>query len=115
MSPVKPFFVRCLCCLSPSYIGEYYETCEKFIDKVLYELVSYKLITPNAADRSYSQYSKFVTTVVKENKPESLNYSYTDQLLDEFMMEFVGASTKFSKLCKLFTILLILSYGQAQV
>jgi long-subunit acyl-CoA synthetase (AMP-forming) len=31
------------------------------------------------------------------------------------MMKFVGGSTKFSELCKVFKILLILSHGQAQV
>ena len=49
----------------------------------------------------------FVTTVVKENKPEFLNYSKTDQHLDEFMMKYVRASPKFSELWKVFKILLI--------
>ena len=30
-SPVKSFFARCLCCLSPNYIGECSETCEKLL------------------------------------------------------------------------------------
>ena len=98
-----------------NYIGECSETCEKLFDKVLSKWVSYKVITPDTADRSKSQHSKFVTTVVKENKPEFLNYSKTDQRLNEFIMRFVGASTKFSELWKLFKILLILSHGQAQV
>jgi hypothetical protein len=114
-SPVKSFFARCLRCLSPNYIAECSETCEKLFDRILSKLVSYKLITPDTADRSKSQYNKFTTTVVKENKPEFLNYSKTDQRLDEFMMKFVGGSTKFSELCKVFKILLILSHGQAQV
>ena len=79
------------------------------------KLISCKVITPDTAECSKSQYSKFVTTVVKENKPEFLNYSKTHQRLDEFMMRFVGASTKFSELWKLFKILLVLSHGQAQV
>ena len=83
-SPVNSFFARCLHCLSPNYIGECSETCEKLFDKVLSELVVYyKVITPDTADGSKSQYSKFVTTVVKENKSEFLNYSKTDQRLDE--------------------------------
>ena len=71
------------------------------------------MIIPDTADCSKSQYSKFVTTVVKKNKPEFLNYSKTDQHLDEFMMKLVGASTNFSELCNLFKILQILSLGQA--
>ena len=114
-SPVKSFFARCLCCLSPNYIGGCSETCEKLFNKVLSKLVSYKVITPDTGDRSKSQYSKFVTTVVKENKPEFLNYSKTGQRLDEFMVKYVGASPKFSELWKLFKILLILLHGQAQV
>ena len=114
-SPVKSFFARCLRCLSPNYIGECSETCEKLFDKVLSNLVSYKVITRDTANRCKSQYSKFVTTVVKENKPEFLNYSKTGERLDEFMMKYVGASPKFSKLWKLFKILLILLHDQAQV
>ena len=94
-SPVKSFFARCFCCLSPNYIGECSETCEKLFDKVLSELISYKVITPDTADHSKSQYRKFFATVVKENKPEFLNYSKTDQHLNEFMMTFVGVSAKF--------------------
>ena len=112
---MKSFFARCLHCLFPNCIREFSETCEKLFDKVLSKLVSYKVITPDAADCCKSQYSKFVTTVIKENKPEFLNFSKTDQRLDEFMMKFGEASTKFSELCKLFKILLILSHGQAQV
>ena len=114
-SPMKSFFAKCLHCLSPNYIGECSETCEKLLDKVLSKLVSYNVIAPDTADRSKSQCRKFVTTVVKENKPEFLNYSKTGQRLDEFMMKYVEASPKFSELWKLFKILLILLHGQAQV
>ena len=78
------------------------------------KLVSYKIINPDTADRSKSQYNKFITTVVKDIKPQFLNYPKTHQRLDEFMMRFVGASTKFSELWNLSKILLILSHGQAQ-
>ena len=81
----------------------------------MYKLVSCKVITPDNADRSKSQYRKCVTAIVKENKPEFLNCSKLDQRLDKFMMKFVGASRKFSELWKLFKISLILSHGQAQV
>ena len=76
-------------CLSPNYIGEYSETCEEFFDKVLSKLVSYNIITP---ENNTPEYYKFVTTVVKENKPEFLNFSKTDWGLDKFMIKFVGAS-----------------------
>ena len=114
-SPVKSFFARCFHCLSPNYIRECSGTCEKLFDKVLSKLVSYKVVTPDTADRSKSQQSKFVTTVVNENMLEFLNYSKTDQRLDEFVMKFVGACTKFSELWKLFKILLILLHSRAQV
>ena len=39
----------------------------KLLNKVLSKLIFYKVITPDTADHSNSQYSKFVTTVVKEN------------------------------------------------
>ena len=79
------------------------------------KVVFYKVIIPDTADRSKSQYSKFVTTVVKENKSEILNYSKTDWRLDEFMIKNAGASTKSSELWKLCKIFLILSQGHTQV
>ena len=91
-------FARCLRCFSPNQIGECSETCEKLFGNVLSKLVYYKVITPDTVERSEPQYSKLVTTDVKENKPECVNYSGTHQRLDEFMMKFVGASTKFSEL-----------------
>ena len=77
--------------------------------------MSYKVITSDTAYRSKSQCSNFVTTVVKEKKPTFLNYSRTGQFLDEFLMKFVGAPAKYSELCKLFKILLILSHDQDQL
>ena len=62
-NPVKSFFARCLCCLSPNYTGECSKTCEKLLNKVLSKLTSCKVITLDAANCSKSQYSKFVTTV----------------------------------------------------
>ena len=78
-------------------------------------LISYKVITLDTANDSKSQYIKFVTIVVKENKPDFLNCSKTDQSLDKLMMKLNGVSTKFSELCKLLKISLILLHGQAQV
>ena len=114
-SPVKSFFVRSLRIVSPNYIRECSETCEKFFDKVLSKLVSYKVITLDTADCSKSQCSIFVTTIVKENKTEFLNYANTDQYFGQYMMKFVGTSTNFSELWKLFRIFPILSHGEAQV
>ena len=114
-SPVKSYFARSLRIVSPNYIRECSETCEKLLDKVLSKLVSYKVITLDTADCSKSQYSIFVTTIVKENKTEFLNYAKTDQHFGQYMMKFVGTSTKFSELWKLFRIFPILSHGQAQV
>ena len=91
------------------------ETFEKLFDKVLSKQVSYKIISAGTADRSKSQYSKFVTTIAKENKTEFLNYSKTDPRLDKFKTKFVGTSTKFSELWKPFKISLILSHDHAQV
>ena len=96
-SPVKSFFARCLCCLPPNYIRKCSETCEKLFDKVLSKLISYKVLHPDTADRSKSksQYSAFVTTVVKENKPEFLNYSKTAQRLDKCYDEICWSIYKF--------------------
>ena len=65
-NPVKWFFARCLRCLFPNYIRECSEMCEKLFDKVFCKSVSYKVITPDTADHSESQYSKFVTKKKKK-------------------------------------------------
>ena len=52
--PAKSFFARCLRFLSQNCIGKYSEICEKLFDKVLSKMVSYKIITPDTADRSKS-------------------------------------------------------------
>ena len=93
-NPVKSF-TRYLCCVSPNFIRECSETCEKLFDKVLSKLVSYRVVTPDTANHSKSQYRKFVNRVVKENNPEFLDNSRTHQPLDKFMMKFVGASRDF--------------------
>ena len=77
--------------------------------------MSYKVITSDTVYRSKSQCSNFVTTDVKEKKPKFLNNSKADQFLDEFLIKFFGASTKFSELWTLFKILMILSQDQAQL
>ena len=48
-SPMKSFFARCLHCLSPNYIGECSETCEKFFDKVLSKLILLTALSHSAA------------------------------------------------------------------
>ena len=69
-NPVKSFFARYFCCVSPIFIGECSETCEKLFDKDLSKLVSCRVDTPDTANHSKSQYSKFDNSVVKENKQE---------------------------------------------
>ena len=51
-SPVTSFFAKYLRCLSRNYIEECSEACKKLFDKVLPKLASYKVITPDTADRS---------------------------------------------------------------
>ena len=41
---------RCLRCLSPAYMLEQPEICEKFFEKILKKLVSYKKILAKDAD-----------------------------------------------------------------
>ena len=53
-TPVKSFFARCLQLLSSNCNGKFSETCEKLFNKVLSNMVSYKVITPDTADRSKS-------------------------------------------------------------
>ena len=51
-SQAKSFFAWCLCFLSPNYIGEYSETCEKLFDKVLSPTRLLLLVLPTALSHS---------------------------------------------------------------
>ena len=55
-----------------------------------------------------------IRNVIKEYKPDFLNFDKSEQRLDEFLTTFPDAPS-FSDLRKVFKILLILSHGQAQV
>ena len=67
------------------------------------------------ADRAKIQYSKFISTVVKEHRSEFANFDKVKQRLGTFLFAFVLAPTYLSDLRIVFKILLILSHGQAQV
>ena len=94
-NPVKWFFSRCLHCLFPNYIWECSETCENLFDKVVSKPVSYKVITPETTDCSKSQYSKFVTTVVKENQRLFKGWPMFGPIYDEICLN----------ICKIFCIM----------
>ena len=117
-------------CLSPSYIGECPESCILMYETIMTKLEEYNIITPSSADVSKLLYHKFLSTVVKENKEEFMKFDKAMQRLDVFLRKFnggplsnakigcflekfSGGSSRFSKLCDTFKILLILSHGQS--
>ena len=114
-SPLKSVFARCLKCLSPSYMVEYSEACEILFQKLLEKLVSYEKIVPSIADDAKMEYSGFVSVIVKKNSDEFLSFKKEKDRLDVFLWRYIGAKSQFSKLRNVFSMLLILSHGQAQV
>ena len=114
-SPLKSVFARFLKCLSPIYMVECSEACEILFQKLLEKLVSYKKIVPSMADDAKMEYSWFVSTIVKKNSDEFLSFKKGEDRLDVLLWRYTGAKSHFSKLRNVFSILLILSHGQAQV
>ena len=114
-SPLCSHFARCLRCLSPIYMAQYPESCEKAFEKILTKLNSSKLIASAIADKAKSQYHKFMTRTVKERKPDFLNFNKKEQRLDKFFVGLVSTSKEYTEMWKVLKILLILSHGQAQV
>ena len=114
-SPLKSVFARFLKCLSPIYMVECSEACEILFQKLLEKLVSYKKIVPSIADDAKMEYSWFVSTIVKKNSDEFLSFKKEEVCLDVFLWRYIGAKNQFRKLRNMFSMLLILSHGQAQV
>ena len=69
------------------------EDCLNKFNNILMKLVSYKIIQPGMADRAKIQYSKFISTVVKENRSEFANLDKVKQRLDTFLFAFVLVPT----------------------
>ena len=91
------------------------EACEILFQKLLERLVSYKKIVPSIADDAKMEYSWFVLTIVKKNSNEFLSFKKEEDRLDVFLWRYIGTKSQFSKLRNVFSMLLILSHGQAQV
>ena len=83
-SPMTSLFARCLPCLSPAYMLEQREICEKFFEKILEKLVSYKKILAKDADSAKLEYSNFLTKVVKVNKSDFVKFNKSSVRVDLF-------------------------------
>ena len=90
------------------------KACEILFQKLLEKLVSYKIVL-SIADDAKMEYSWFVSTIVKKNSDDFLNFKKGEDCLDVFLWRYIGAKSQFSKLRNVFLLLLILSPGQAQV
>ena len=83
-STMTSLFATCLRCLSPVYMLEQPEICEKFFKKILEKLVSYKKILAKDADAAKLEYSNFLTKIVKANKSDFLKLNKSSNRVDLF-------------------------------
>ena len=60
-------YYRCLKSLSPTYMVECSEASELMFEKLLTKLVEYKKNKPSVADQAKFEFSRFMSTLVKEN------------------------------------------------
>ena len=107
-------YYRYLKCLSPPYMVECSEASELIFEKLLAKFVEYEKIKPSVADQAKSEFSHFMSTLMKENRDEFLVFRKETDQLDEYFWRYIGSKDQFKSLRKLFQIVLILSHGQAQ-
>ena len=85
-------FARCFCYLSPAYMLEQPEICEKIFEKILEKLVSYKKILAKDADAAKFEYSNFLTKIVKANKSDFVKFNKTSDRVNVFFGKYINAS-----------------------
>ena len=108
-------FARCLRCLSSAYMLEQPEICEKFSEKILEKLVSYKKILAKDADAAKLEYSNFLTKIVKANKSDFVKFNKSSDRVDLFFGKYINASEYEQMWCVVLKLLLCLLHGQASV
>ena len=101
-SPITLLFARCLRCLSPAYMLEQPEICEKFFEKNLENLVSYKKIL--AAGAAMLEYSNVLTKIVKANKNDFVKFNKSSDRVDLFFGKYINTS-EYEQICCVFKLL----------
>ena len=84
-------FARCLRSLSPAYTLEQPEICEKFFEKILEKLISYKKILAKDADAKL-EYSNFLTKIVKANESFFVKFNKSSDRVDLFFGKYINTS-----------------------
>ena len=113
-SPMTSPFARCLCCLSPAYILEQSEICEKFFEKIVEKLVSFKTILAKYVDAAKLEYSYLLTKIVKANKNDFVKFNKSSNRVDLFFGKYVN-TIEYEQMWCVFKLLLCLLHGQASV
>ena len=113
-SPITLLFARCLRCLSPTYMLEEPEICEKFFKKNLEKLAAYKKILVKDVDAAKLEFSNFLTKKVKANKSDFVKFSKSSDRVHLFFGKYINTS-EFEQMWCVFKLLLCLSHGQASV
>ena len=91
-SPLTSLFARCLHCLSPAYMLEQPEICEKFFEKILEKLVSYKSILAKDTDAAKLEYSNFLKKIVKANKSDFVKFTKSSDQVHLFFGKYINIS-----------------------
>ena len=91
-SPLTSLFARCLHCLSPAYMLEQPEICEKFFEKILEKLISYKSILAKDTDAAKLEYSNFLKKIVKANKSDFVKFTKSRDQVHLFFGKYINIS-----------------------
>jgi len=110
-SPLHHSLLDSLSSLSPQSILRDKEGSEKKFNSLLSTLVETKRFSPGVCDSAMDEYRFMLLT--ESSRLES--FSLNKDRLDQFYMDLIGKSEKFSSLFSVIKLLLILSHGQASV
>ena len=90
-------YYRCLKSLSPTYMVECSEASELMFEKLLTKLVEYKKNKPSVADQAKFEFSRFMSTLVKENRDEFTAFREETDRLDEFFWRYIRSKYQLPK------------------
>ena len=99
--------------MPPNFMLESSRSCELIFEKTLEKLISCKQLPSREANIAKLEFSKFLSTTVKENKDFFVKFDKGSDHVDTFIWQFFLNTNKFIKLKKVLKMFMLLSHRQA--
>ena len=99
--------------MPPNFMLESSRCCELIFEKTLEKLISCKQLSSMEANIAKLEFSKFLSTTVKENKDFFVKFDKGSDHVETFIWQFFLNTNKFIKLKKVLKMFMLLSHRQA--